>query len=91
MQRGTLPEPTVSAAHRHESVQADRRWLVVWTSLFIAWLALSGIARPAGIQSAARVAAPMRRIRFCTMSRSSSARTSSSSPGVPKACAVSKV
>jgi len=24
-------------------VQADRRWLVVWTSLFIAWLAFSGI------------------------------------------------
>jgi hypothetical protein len=35
--------PTVSTAHRQESVQADRRWLVVWTSLFIAWLAFSGI------------------------------------------------
>jgi hypothetical protein len=33
----------VSAAHRQESVQTDRRWLVVWTSLFVAWLALSGI------------------------------------------------
>ena len=35
--------PTVSTAHRQESVQADRRWLVVWTSLFIAWMAFSGI------------------------------------------------
>ena len=43
MERSKPREPTVSAAHRHESVQADRRWLAVWTSLFVAWLALSGI------------------------------------------------
>jgi hypothetical protein len=36
-------EPTVSAAHRRESVRADRRWLIVWTSLFVAWMALGGI------------------------------------------------
>jgi hypothetical protein len=35
--------PTVSTAHRQESIQADRRWLVVWTSLFVAWLAFSAI------------------------------------------------
>ena len=35
--------PTVSAAHRHEALQSDRRWLVVWTSLFVAWLAFSSI------------------------------------------------
>ena len=36
-------EPTVSAAHRQEALQSDRRWLVVWTSIFVAWLAFSGI------------------------------------------------
>ena len=36
-------EPTVSAAHRQEALQSDRRWLVVWTSLFVAWLAFSSI------------------------------------------------
>ena len=36
-------EPTVSATHRQEALQSDRRWLVVWTSLFVAWLAFSGI------------------------------------------------
>ena len=37
-------EPGFSARHRLESAQADRRWLVVWTALFVGWLALSGIA-----------------------------------------------
>ena len=36
-------QPTVSATHRQESLQSDRRWLVVWSSLFVAWLAFSGI------------------------------------------------
>ena len=31
------------AAHRREAVQTDRRWLVVWTALFGAWLAFCAI------------------------------------------------